>query len=69
MTAEGVYQFDKQGQKSVRTTKENIVKAKDKAFEFKQKKDDENSPKPKGKCCRTERLTIPLRNGEPFFCV
>lgn len=28
-----------------------------------------NSPKPKGKCCRTEWLTIPLRNGEPFFCV
>lgn len=38
VTAEGVYQFDKQGQKSVRTTKENIVKAKDKAFEFKQKR-------------------------------
>ena len=32
VTIEGVYQFDKQGQKSVRTTKENIVKAKDKAF-------------------------------------
>lgn len=26
VTAEGVYQFDKQGQKSVRTTKENIVR-------------------------------------------
>lgn len=25
--------------------------------------------KPKGECCRSERFTIPLRNGEPFFCV
>lgn len=35
---EGAYQFDKQGQKGVRTTKENIVKAKDKAADFKQKR-------------------------------
>lgn len=34
---EGAYQFDKQGQKGVRTTKENIIKAKDKVFDFKQK--------------------------------
>lgn len=35
---EGAYQLDKQGQKGVRTTKENIVKAKDKAADFKQKR-------------------------------
>jgi len=38
VTTEGVYQFDKQGQKGVRTTKENIVKAKDKVADFKQKR-------------------------------
>ena len=35
---EGIHQFNKQGQKSVQTTKENIVKAKDKAADFKQKR-------------------------------
>ena len=35
---EGIHQFNKQGQKSVRTTKENIVKAKDKVSDFKQKR-------------------------------
>ncbi|MDL2249655.1 lysozyme family protein [Lachnospiraceae bacterium OttesenSCG-928-J05] len=34
---EGIYQFNKQGQKSVQTTKENIVKAKDKIANFKPK--------------------------------
>ena len=38
VTAEGVYQFDKQGQKGVRTTRENIVKAKDKVADFQQKR-------------------------------
>lgn len=38
VATEGAYQFDKQGQKGVRTTKENIVKAKDKAADFKQKR-------------------------------
>ena len=38
VTEEGVHQFNKQGQKSVQTTKENIVKAKDKVADFKQKK-------------------------------
>ena len=35
---EGIHQFNKQGQKSVQTTKENIVKAKDKVADYKQKR-------------------------------
>ena len=35
---EGVHQFNRQGQKSVQTTKENIDKAKDKVSDFKQKR-------------------------------
>lgn len=38
VTEEGVHQFNKQGQKSVQTTKENIVKAKDKVSDFNQKR-------------------------------
>ena len=38
ITQEGIHQFDKQGQKGVKTTKENIVKAKDKIADFKQKR-------------------------------
>lgn len=38
ITEEGIHQFDKQGQKGVKTTKENIVKAKDKIADFKQKR-------------------------------
>ena len=38
VTEEGVHQFNKQGQKSVQTTQENIVKAKDKIADFKQKR-------------------------------
>ncbi|MCM1224731.1 MAG: CHAP domain-containing protein [Lachnospiraceae bacterium] len=38
VTEEGVHQFNKQGQKAVQTTKENIIKAKDKAADFKQKR-------------------------------
>lgn len=38
MTREGIHQFDKQGQKGVQTTKENIIKAKDKIADFKQKR-------------------------------
>ena len=35
---EGIHQFNKQGQKSVQTTKENIGKAKDRVSDFKQKR-------------------------------
>ena len=38
ITDEGVHQFNKQGQKAVKTTKDNVVKAKDKLSEFKQKR-------------------------------
>ena len=38
VTEEGVHQFNKQGQKSVQTTQENIGKAKDKIADFKQKR-------------------------------
>lgn len=37
IAGEGVHQFNKQGQKSVQTTKENIIKAKDKVADFKEK--------------------------------
>ena len=35
---EGIHQFNKQGQKSVQTTKENVVKAKDKIADFRTKR-------------------------------
>lgn len=38
ITNEGVHLFNKQGQKAVKTTKDNIVKAKDKLSDFKQKR-------------------------------
>ena len=38
VTEEGVHQFNNQGQKGVQTTKENIVKAKDKIADFKTKR-------------------------------
>ena len=38
VTEEGVHQFNKQGQKSIQTTQENIGKAKDKIADFKQKR-------------------------------
>lgn len=44
---EGIHQFNKQGQKSVQTTKENIIKAKDKAADFKQKRAAKSAEKKK----------------------
>ena len=38
VTEEGVHQFNKQGQKSIQTTQENIGKTKDKSADFKQKR-------------------------------
>ena len=38
IAGEGAHQFNKQGQKSVQTTKENIIKAKDKVEDFKEKR-------------------------------
>lgn len=58
VTAEGVYQFDKQGQKAVRTTRENIVKAKDKVADFKQKR--------AMKAAQTQRANAAGRGGSQF---
>ena len=38
ITNDGVHQFNKQGQKAVKTTKDNVVKAKNKISDFKQKR-------------------------------
>ena len=38
VTKEGIHQFDKQGRKGVRETKENIIKAKDKIADFRQRR-------------------------------
>ena len=58
VTAEGVYQFDKQGQKGVRTTRENIVKAKDKVADFQQKS--------AMKAAQTQRANAAGRGGSQF---
>lgn len=58
VTTEGVYQFDKQGQKGVRTTKETIVKAKDKIADFKQKR--------AMKTAQTQRTSAAGRGGSQF---
>ena len=58
VTTEAVYQFDKQGQKGVRTTRENIVKAKDKVADFKQKR--------AMKAAQTQRANAAGRGGSQF---
>lgn len=66
---EGIHQFNKQGQKSVQTTKENIIKAKDKVAEFKTKRAVKAAEQKKAQAAaETERLTDPPRNCEPFSC-
>lgn len=47
IAGEGVHQFNKQGQKSVQTTKENIIKAKDKVEDFKEKRAAKTAEKQK----------------------
>lgn len=58
VTAESVYQFDKQGQKGVRTTRENIVKAKDKVADFKQNR--------AMKAAQTQKANAAGRGGSQF---
>ena len=66
---EGIHQFNKQGQKNVQTTKENIGRAKDKIAEFKTKRAVKAAEqKTSTGCCRTERLADPKRGSEPFSC-
>ena len=66
---EGVHQFNKQGQKAVKTTQENIGKAKDKITDFKQSRavkaaETESSTE----YVRTTRLADPSRGCKPFLC-
>lgn len=58
VTAESVYQFDKQGQKGIRTTRENIVKAKDKVADFKQNR--------AMKAAQTQKANAAGRGGSQF---
>ena len=47
IAGEGAHQFNRQGQKSVQTTKENIIKAKDKVADFKEKRAAKTAEKQK----------------------
>ena len=59
ITNEGVHQFNKQGQKAVKTTKDNIVKAKDKIADFKQKQAAKAAEKRmSGNSVQTYRSTV-----------
>ena len=59
---EGIHQFNKQGQKSVQTTKENIIKAKDKVSDFKQKRAMKATEQKKAQAA-AERNGSQLRHG------
>ena len=59
---EGIHQFNKQGQKSVQATKGNIVKAKEKAAEFQQKRAAKAAEKKKARAS-AEQNGSQLRNG------
>lgn len=59
---EGIHQFNKQGQKSVQVTKGNIVKAKEKAAEFQQKRAAKAAEKKKAQAS-AEQNGSQLRNG------
>ena len=47
IAGEGAHQFNKQGQKSVQTTKENIIKAKEKVADYKEKRAAKTAEKQK----------------------
>ena len=59
---EGIHQFNKQGQKSVQTTKENIGKAKDRVSDFKQKRAVKAAEKKKAQVM-AEQDGSRIRNG------
>ena len=59
---EGVHQFNKQGQKGVKTTQENIVKAKDKVADFKQKRAAKAAEK-KAAQNMSEQAGVQIRHG------
>jgi len=60
VTHEGIHQFDKQGRKGVKETKENIGKAKDKIADFKQKRAVKTA---ESKTAQTGRSSSPARHG------
>ena len=62
IAGEGVHQFNKQGQKSVQTTKENIIKAKDKVADFKGKRAVKTAEKQKAQAA-AERNGSQPRHG------
>ena len=62
VTDEGIHQFNKQGQKSVQTTKENIIKAKDKVSDFKQKRAMKAAEQKKAQAA-AEQNSSQLRHG------
>lgn len=58
ITDEGVHQFNKQGQKGVKTTKDNVVKAKDKISDFKKRRADKAvEQRMSGNSVQTYRIT------------
>ena len=59
---EGIHQFNKQGQKSVQTTKENIGKAKDRVSDFKQKRAVKAAEKKKAQAMAEQAGSL-TRNG------
>ena len=62
IAGEGVHQLNKQGQKSVQTTKENIIKAKDKVEDFKGKRAVKTAEKQKAQAA-AERNGSQPRHG------
>jgi len=62
IAGEGVHQFNRQGQKSVQTTKENIIKAKDKVEDFKGKRAVKTAEKQKAQAA-AERNGSQPRHG------
>ena len=62
IAGEGAHQFNKQGQKSVQTTKENIIKAKDKVEDFKGKRAVKTAEKQKAQAA-AERNGSQPRHG------
>lgn len=65
---EGIHQFNKQGQKSVQTTRENIGKARISSLILKQKGNKSRRTEKGTAGCRTDRLADPSRNCEPVPC-
>lgn len=65
---EGVHQFNKQGQKAVKTTQENIGKAKDKITDFKQVGLSKPQNRKQHRICQNNTLADPSRGCKPFLC-